>query len=141
MKSETANLKDAKIEIKFVLSGLWISLMFLYVYADILSLYRPGQIGKMIDGYMGPFKANQLALALAGLLMLVSIAMIALSLLLPAKSNRLVNIVVGIFLTLIGISNLLGEAWFFYVVYGVLEMVITISIVVLSVKWPRSRDA
>jgi len=40
--------EDVKINVKMKLSALWATLMFLYIYADIYSLYRPGQIEKMI---------------------------------------------------------------------------------------------
>ena len=37
-------LEDMKIDIKIKLSALWIALMFLYTYADILGFYAPGNI-------------------------------------------------------------------------------------------------
>ncbi len=35
-------LEDAKINVKMKLSALWGAMMLLYIYADILSLFRPG---------------------------------------------------------------------------------------------------
>ncbi len=133
---KTAVLQDKKVNIKMVLSGLWTAIMFVYLYADVLSLFRPGIINKMIDGYMGPFRVDQMALLLAGLLMLVSIIMIPLSLLLAARANRIVNIVAAIFLSLVAVANIMGEVWIYYLVYGIIELVITIAIIILSIRWP-----
>ena len=53
--SKTTEMEDVKINVKMKLSALWVALMLLYIYADIFSLYRPGQIEKMMEGLMGPF--------------------------------------------------------------------------------------
>ena len=37
-------LEEVKINVKLKLSALWAAMMFLYIYADILSLFRPGQV-------------------------------------------------------------------------------------------------
>ena len=47
---KTTALGDMKINIKMKLSALWVAMMLLYIYADILSLFRPGQIKEMIEG-------------------------------------------------------------------------------------------
>ena len=41
------------------LAGFWISLMILYVYADLFSFYRPGYVSKVIDGQMGILTVSQ----------------------------------------------------------------------------------
>ena len=66
--------------------------------------------------------------------------MIALSILLKPKINRLLNIIFGILLTLIVIlvgSASLSEWYSFYVLYAFLEAIITISIVWYAWKWPK----
>jgi hypothetical protein len=141
MKTIESAFRDEMVNIKLVIASLWIALMFVYLYADFLSLYRPGLIDRIIAGYMGPFKASQTALALAGLLMLVSIVMVPLSLILPAGKNRWVNIVTGLLLTLVGIANLLGDIWIYYLIYGLVEIVITLTIVTLSLRWPRAANS
>jgi hypothetical protein len=137
MNKEHVVFQDTKINIKMLLSGLWIVLMFIYIYADILSLYRPGQINKMIDGFMGPFVASQGMLVVAALLMSISIFMVFVCLILPASINRWINIVVGFLLALVGIANLLGDSWIFYWIYGIMEIIITLSIAILAIRWPK----
>jgi hypothetical protein len=37
-------LEDVKINVKFKLSALWVTLMFFYLYADILAFYQSGTL-------------------------------------------------------------------------------------------------
>jgi hypothetical protein len=135
------SLRDEAVNGKVVLAGLWAALMFVYLYADLLSLFRPGQLGRMMSGYMGPFEADQVSLLLAGLLMLVSIAMVPLSLALPARANRAANIAAGAFLALVAIANLVGDAWAYYLAYGAVELALLGAILYRSAKWPREELA
>ena len=57
--NKTTEMEDMKINVKIKLSALWVAMMLLYIYADILSLFRPGQIEEMLEGRMGPFPVTQ----------------------------------------------------------------------------------
>ena len=122
-------LEDAKINVKIKLSALWVVFMMFYTYADIFSLYRPGQIDKMMSGLMGPFPVTQMSLLTASILTAIPAVMIFLSLALKPKVNRWVNMIVGILYILVGIGNLIGETWAYYITYGVTETVLTLLIV------------
>ena len=133
-------LDDKKINIKFVLAGLWIVLMILFLYADVFSLYRTGQIEKMISGYMGPFIVSQNSLLLSSILMAIPALMIIISLTIKSNINRYINIVVGFLYILVEIGNMIGETWIYYLFYGALELAITIIIIINSIKWPKNED-
>jgi hypothetical protein len=75
----TAN-EDVKISVKMKLSALWVALMLIYIYADILSNFKPGAIEKMMDGFMGPFPVTQGGLLSASILMMIPAVMVFLSL-------------------------------------------------------------
>ncbi|MGZ6316618.1 MAG: DUF6326 family protein [Anaerolineales bacterium] len=130
-----AEKEGAKINVKMKLSALWIALMLLYIYADIISLFRPGQIQEMISGRMGPFPATQGSLLAASILMLIPAVMVFLSLTLQPKANRWTNIILGVLFTLVNISNLIGVTWAFYLFFGIGEIVLTILIVGYAWKW------
>ena len=61
-------MEDVKINVKVKLSALWAAMMLLYIYADILSLFRPDQLEEIIDGRMGPFSVTQASLLVASIL-------------------------------------------------------------------------
>ena len=127
--NRTTEEKDVKIPVKIKLSALWAALMFLYIYADIFSLHKPGQVEEIISGRMGPFPVTQGSLLTASILMLIPAMMVFLSLTLKPKVDRWVNIVLGVLYTVVNIGNLVGETWAFYIFFGIVEMALTILIV------------
>ncbi|MHB0857951.1 MAG: DUF6326 family protein [Anaerolineae bacterium] len=114
---------------KIKLSALWAALMFLYIYADHFSLFRTGQLAEMMAGRMGPFPVTQESLLTASLLMLIPALMVFLSLALKPQVDRWVNIVLGLLYTAVNIGNLVGETWAFYILFGIVEMALTLLIV------------
>ena len=131
----TGMLEDVKINVKTKLSALWMAMMLLYIYADILSLFRPGQIEEVMRGLMGPFPETQGSLVVASLLMIVPAVMVFLSLTLKPAVNRWTNITFGVLYTLVNISNLIGEAWAYYISFGVVEVVLTLLIIWYAWRW------
>ena len=124
-------------DVRTKLSALWIAMMLLYIYADILSLFRPGQIEEIMDGLMGPFPVTQGSLVVASLLMIIPAVMVFLSLTLKPGVNRWTNIALGVLYTLVNISNLIGESWAYYISFGVVEIVLTLLIVWYAWTWPN----
>jgi len=39
-KNRTTNLHDTKVDVKIVLSGLWIAMLFVFAYVDIFGFWR-----------------------------------------------------------------------------------------------------
>ena len=131
----TTEMEDVRINIKRRLSALWVAMMLLYIYADILSLFRPGQIEEMIKGLMGPFPVTQASLLTASILMIIPAVMVFLSLTLKPKVNRWANTTFGVLYTVVNISNLVGETWAYYISFGIVEIVLTLLIVWYAWKW------
>ena len=132
---KTAEMEDMKIGVKMKLSALWVAMMLLYIYADILSLFRPGQIEEMREGLMGPLPVTQASLLVASILMIIPAVMVFLSLTLKPKVNRWANITFGVLYTFVNISNLIGETWAYYIFFGIIEIVLTLLIVWYAWTW------
>ena len=132
---KTTETEDVKIHVKMKLSALWAALMFVYIYCDIYSLFRTGQLEEMMSGRMGPFPVTQGSLLAASILMIIPAVMVFLSLTLKPKVNRWVNIILGVLYTFVNISNLIGETWVYYIFSGVVELVLTFLIVGYAWKW------
>jgi len=131
----TTETEDVKISVRLKLSALWIAMMFVYIYADIFSLYKPGVIEAMMEGRMGPFPVTQASLLTASILVIIPAVMVFLSLVLTPKAARWANIILGVLYTLVNISNLIGETWAFYILSGIVELVPTLLIVGYAWKW------
>lgn len=127
-----------ELNTKIKLAALWTSFMILYIYADIFSFYRPGYLGHIEEGFMGPLQANQTNLAVAGLLMVIPALMIAFSVIFKVKGNKIINIVVSVLYILVNVSNLLGETWVYYIFYGVIEIAINLYIIYIAFKWKKT---
>lgn len=89
------DVEDARIPIRVQLAALWTAMMFLYVYADVLSLFKRGQLADMQSGMMGPLEASQASLLLAAILMALPALMIVLSVALAPKASRALSLALG----------------------------------------------
>ena len=134
-------LEDVPINVKVKLSALWASVMFLYIYGDYFGLYAPGQLKSMLAGKMAPFGAvTQGILIGTSTMMMIPSVMIFLSVVLPAKPNRLLNIIFGVIYTVIILITASGS-WPFFIYLGVFEVALTGLVVWYAWKWPRVRSA
>jgi hypothetical protein len=86
---------------------------------------------------MGPFDVSQGSLLIAPVIVIIPAVMIVLSLLLSAGANRSLNLVLAIIYTLINVSNLIGESWAYYFLFGVIEMAVTAFIFLAAWRWPH----
>jgi hypothetical protein len=131
-------LDDIKVHVKLKLFALWSSVMFFYIYGDYFELYQPGKLQEMIAGRM-PFGAvsQGVLLGMAAVIVIPSL-MPFLSLVLPPRVNRWVNIVFGAIYTVIMILAMKG-GWHFYIFFGLIEITLTGLIVWYAWTWPKQR--
>jgi hypothetical protein len=130
-------LQDTTLNIKQKLSSLWASVMALYLYGDYFELYVPGKAKSLVEGTGLLDSPTRLFLAAA--LLAIPSLMIAMSVLLPAHINRVLNLLFSVLLTvvviLVGSASI--SAWnSFYVMYTALEILITATIFWTAWKWP-----
>jgi len=134
----TRQLEDMKINVKIKLSAFWITLMFLYTYADILGFYAPGNIKELLSGEIAGIQMTQDLLLGSAFLMAIPIVMVFLSLTLQAKANRLVNMIVGIvYIVVLGSTFLTGRNPAYYILFALLIAVLLVLIVWHGWKWPN----
>ena len=129
---------ELKVTVRIKLSALWAALTLLYVYADVLSLFRPGQLEEMSEGLMGPVEATQATLLLAATIVVVPALMVFLTLTLKPGLCRWTNLVLGVLYTAVNVGNLIGETWAYYLLFGALEIAVTALIVWYAWKWSDS---
>ena len=139
IKKTATILEDPKINIKIMLSGLWIANMFIFIYVDYFGLFIPGVMEKIIAGEVAHtgIQVTQVFLLAGITLMMIPSLMIFLSLILPAKANRWTNIIVGILQIVVLVSALIGESWAYYIFATIVEVVLLLLIVWYAWKWPK----
>lgn len=143
MRKEERNavaFEDIKVHVKFKLFALWCCVMFFYIYGDYFELYQPGKLPEIIAGRM-PFGAiSQGTLLGMSAVMIIPSLMPFLSLVLPARVNRWVNVAFGAIYSVIMILVIPG-GWHYYVLYGLIEISLTVLIVLYAWTWPKQATA
>jgi hypothetical protein len=131
-------LQNDKVNVKILLSALWIAVMFIYVYADIKTLFQPEIPQQIISGIVAGMTINQQFLFAAALLMSIPAIMIILSLILKPGINRRVNIIVSfLHIILIIITRFVpGKIWYYYIYYQSIEAIFHFLIIWYAWRWP-----
>lgn len=133
-------LENQKVNIKIKLAALWASATFCYLYGDYFELYAPDKVNSLITG--DNVMDTPATLLLASIVLAIPSVMVAASILLNSKINRILNIIFGTIFTimqvLIGIFST-NEWYLFYVFLAFLESIITALIVWYAWKWPKEK--
>lgn len=138
MDKRGTGLEDFRAPVKLKIAALWTATMFCYVYGDYFGLFVRGTLDEMNAGVMGPLGPATPAVLLGVAIMLaVPAVMIFLSLVLPPRFDRWINIVLGAIYTAIMLVSMPGSP-LFYIVLGIIEMALTSGIVWYAWTWPRS---
>tara|TARA_R110002050_G_scaffold109796_7_gene221240 strand:- start:3682 stop:4095 length:414 start_codon:yes stop_codon:yes gene_type:complete len=134
-------LENQKVNIKIKLASLWASATFCYLYGDYFELYTPDKVNTLITG--DNIMDNPTTLLIASLILAIPSIMVAASIFLKPKINRILNILFGTLFTImmvfIGISST-NEWYLFYVFLAFLESIITALIVWYAWKWPKEKS-
>lgn len=132
-------LRDIDVHPKVMLSALWASVMFCYVYGDYFSFYTPGKIAAMSAGRIGPLGAATDGVLLGvSAMMAIPAVMVCLSLALPANISRWSNVLFGLIYSAIMLLTMPGAPPF-YLFLGVIEVALTLCVVVRAWTWPRTK--
>lgn len=134
-------MEDLRMPVQAKLAAAWTSFMFLYIYVDYLALYKPGFVDEILAGVVHEFNTGPTFVALALTLMAIPILMILLSMTLPARVNRTINLVVATLYIPVSMYNVAGEeSWTYSYFYGFsigLEVLLLAFILRSTWTWPR----
>ena len=133
-----STLEDLRMPVQAKLAAAWTSFMFFYIYVDYFHLYKPGVIDDILAGVIWEFDISQVFVTVALSLVAVPILMVFLSMSLPARVNRLMNLVVAPIYVVVSAFNALGESWTYYYTLTIgLEVILLALIVRYAWTWPR----
>ena len=134
----TRQYQDTPVDVKLVLSALWITMLFVFAYVDIFGFYRSDVLQAALDGEVvnTGFTVNQLFLTLTLVYVLPPALMVVLSLLLKPRANRIVNVVVSLVYLVTVVGTAIGEEWVYCIAGSVVEMLILAAIARAAWTWP-----
>ena len=97
------------VDVRIILSALWIALMFIFQQGDMLRIYSgdytPG------DVLWGKVMSSEMMWLVSAITMTIPVVMIILSLTLKYPVTRWANIILGIFWLLYNLMGLLGKSY------------------------------
>lgn len=143
MATTTDNpFQSREVPIQSKLAAAWTSFMFLYVYVDLLGLYKPGMVDDILNGKVFTFEITETFAASALAATVLPTLMILLSATLPARANRVTNLVVATVLIPYMAFNLAGGEWLFYYGLGLAVELLVLAFILRSAwTWPRTPPA
>jgi Family of unknown function (DUF6326) len=138
----TTALHESPVPLRAKLAAAWTSFMFLYIYVDYLHLYKPGALTDILAGVVFTFDISQTFVVIALTSVAIPMFMILLSVTLPARANRAINLVVATLYIPYSAFNLAGGDWLVFYGLGVVLEVLLLAFVLRSAwTWPRTSSA
>ncbi|GAA3636938.1 hypothetical protein GCM10022200_20340 [Microbacterium awajiense] len=136
----STDLANQPVSVRAKIAAAWTSFMFLYIYVDYYHLYKPGTIEAIGGGRVFEFDISPALMTAFLALVSVPALMVWLSLALPARANRMTNLVVAVLYIPVTVFNAVGETWewaSFYALSIGVELVLLAYILRCVWAWPR----
>ena len=139
--STPPTLQRVSVSTPVRLAAAWTSMMFLYLYVDYLLLYKPDVLDGLRAGVVFDFTISPGLLTTFLAVVGIPALMVFLSVTLPARANRITNLVVGAAYVPVTLFNAVGESWAWAGFYGLsigLEILLLACILRWAWTWPRA---
>jgi len=133
--------QDYWINPRIKIAALWTSMMFIYAYVDLFSLYRADVRADIEAGEIFTFTIGQGFLLGVTLYILVPSLMLFLTLALPVRLTRTVNIVLAVLYAVTIVGGTIGESNYYYILGSVVEAALLAGVVYYAWTWPKVADA
>ncbi|CAN5400538.1 hypothetical protein BH23ACT6_BH23ACT6_04650 [soil metagenome] len=134
----TRKYQDTTVDVKLVLSALWVTMLMVFAYVDIFGFYRADVLQAALDGTVGTtgLPVNQAFLTATLVYILLPSLMVALSLVLKPRVNRILNIFLSLLYVVTIVVSCIGESWVYYLLGSAVEVVLLLAIARTAWTWP-----
>jgi hypothetical protein len=130
------NLAPSNVNVRIKISALWASMLFVFAYVDLFSLYRPDVRADLEAGELGGFTVDQPFLVGTTVYVVIASLMVFLALVVPPRANRIANITLSIVYALTISAGAIGE-WGYYILGSVVEVALLAAIGYYAWTWPQ----
>lgn len=137
MSSTITRYEAYPINPRLKIAALWASMLFVFVYVDLFSMYRADIRADIEAGKLFGFTIGQGFLLSATIYILIPSLMLFLSLVLPAQVARMTNIVVAALYAITIAGGAIGE-WNYYILGSVAEVALLAALVYYAWTWPKA---
>jgi hypothetical protein len=122
--------------VRIKISALWTSMLFVFAYVDLFSLYRPDVRADLEAGEIGGFTVNQSFLLGTTVYVVIPSLMVFCALILRPRVNRIANIALAIVYAVTIIAGAIGE-WNYYILGSAIEVALLAALVYYARTWPK----
>lgn len=135
MTAET-RFQPSKVNVRVKISALWASMLFVFAYVDLFSLYRADFRADLEGGKIAGFTINQSFLLGTTIYIVIPSLMVFLALVLAPRICRIINVVLGIVYALTIVAGAIGE-WNYYILGSAVEFALLAVIAFYAWSWPK----
>jgi len=136
----TTHYQDYWINPRIKIAALWASMMFIFAYVDLFSLYRADVRADIEAGKVSAFTIGQGFLLGVTVYVVLPSLMLFLSLVLPVWVTRIANIVLAVVYGVTIVGGAIGE-WNYYILGSLIEAALLAGVVYYAWTWPKATDA
>lgn len=138
----TRQYRDTPIDVKLVISALWVAMLMVFAYVDIFAFFRADVLQSALEGTVATtgFAVNQAFLASALIYILLPSLMVAASLVLKPRFNRVLNIVLSLLYAVSIVVSCIGETWVYYLLGSGVEVILLLAIARTAWTWPAPAE-
>ena len=129
--------ESSTVNVRVKISALWTSMLFVFAYVDLFSLYRADIRADLEAGEVGGFTVNQSFLVGSTAYVVIPSLMVFCALVLRPRVNRIANIALSGIYALTIVAGAIGE-WTYYVLGSATEIALLAAIVYYAWIWPKT---
>jgi len=133
-----AQFEPFQVNVRIKISALWTSMLFVFAYVDLFSLYRADVRADLDAGEVGGLTVNQAFLVGTTAYVVIPSLMIFGALVLRPRVDRIANIALAVVYAVTIVASAIGE-WTYYVFGSAIELALLAAIVYYAWTWPTIR--
>jgi len=133
-----ARFEPFPVNVRIKISALWTSMLFVFAYVDLFSLYRADVRADLDAGEVGGLTVNQAFLVGTTAYVVIPSLMIFGALVLRPRVDRIANIALAVVYAVTIVASAIGE-WTYYVFGSAIELALLAAIVYYAWTWPTIR--
>ena len=125
-----------EVNVRIKISALWTTMLFVFAYVDLFSLYRPDFRADVEAGKISGFVVGQSFLLAITIYIVIPSLMVFGSLVLRPRIDRIANIALSVMYALTIVAGAIGE-WNYYLLGSALEVAALAAIAYYAWTWPE----
>jgi hypothetical protein len=129
--------EPANVNVRVKLCALWTSMLFVFAYVDLFSLYRRDFRADLEAGEVGGFTVDEAFLFGTTAYILIPSLMVFGAVVLRPRINRIANIGLAGVYALTIVAGAIGE-WSYYVLGSAVEVALLATVVYHAWNWPQT---